>query len=76
MFSLLYSDAGYKQAGPGIEKAGSWERRNPFSTLWNVPGEAAEVVQDDTDSEWIWVRYGALETFWARDTQGICVISS
>ncbi|KAF8550298.1 hypothetical protein OG21DRAFT_1446737 [Imleria badia] len=71
MFSVLYNDVRenfYQEAGPGIEKAGGWETRNPISTIWKIPQEA-EVQQDSTDSEWTWLKPGDFDAFWKRDVQ-------
>ncbi|KAH0838611.1 hypothetical protein J3R83DRAFT_6933 [Lanmaoa asiatica] len=71
MFSLLYSDVGeefYEQAGPGIEKAGGWEARDPISTTWKIP-QKAEAQQSSTDNDWTWLGYGDLDVLWAKDVQ-------
>lgn len=73
MFSILYSDLGenfYKQAGPGIEKAGGWEARDPISTIWNIP-QKVEVQHGTADSEWSWLKHGDLDAFWVKDVQFI-----
>ena len=71
MFSILYSDVGekfYKQAGPATEKAGGWEARGPISTIWEIPQKTG-VRQGNPDSEWTWLKYGDLDTLWAKDVQ-------
>jgi hypothetical protein len=71
MFSVLYSDVGenfYKRAGPGLEKAGGWEAREPISTIWEIP-QHAKTQQKDSETEWTWLKYGDLDALWAKDVQ-------
>lgn len=71
LLSILYSAIGdnfYKETGPGIEKSGGWETRQPISTTWEIP-EQGEVNQDSADSNWTWLKYDDLNTFWAKDVQ-------
>ncbi|KIJ21459.1 hypothetical protein PAXINDRAFT_173616 [Paxillus involutus ATCC 200175] len=73
MFSVLYSDVGenfYKRAGPGLEKAGGWEAREPISTIWEIP-QHAKTQQKDSETEWTWLKYGDLDALWAKDVQPI-----
>ncbi|KAF9243790.1 hypothetical protein BU15DRAFT_86226 [Melanogaster broomeanus] len=71
VFSVLYSDVGenfYKQAGPGLEKAGGWEARGPVSTIWEIP-QHAEVQQSHGENGWTWLKHGDLDALWEKDVQ-------